>query len=233
MADHATSWDLVLPHAEFSFNNLINRSTECTPFEVVYGIRPNSPLDINTLPLPPRPSEVSLDFSSYMHHLHEGCKRRLIISTNSYATVANSKRKARQFYEGDMVLVRLRPERFPPGSFSKLHARRAGPFKITKKLGTNAYVVELPSEFRISPVFNIEDLTIFKGDVSTPPLPNTTTSLQLPKDTAPRDEITSILDHQFVSTRWGGYYKFLVQWKNQPNSDSVWLQAEELQRLDP
>ena len=132
-----------------------------------------------------------------------------------------------------MVLVCLRPERFPPGSFSKLHARRAGPFKITKKLGTNAYVVELPSEFRISPVFNIEDLTIFKGDVPTPPFPDTTTSLPLPKDTAPRDEIASILDHQFVSTRRGGYYKFLVQWKNRPNSDSVWLQAEELQRLHP
>jgi hypothetical protein len=37
VTDHVTSWDLVLPHAEFAFNNSVNRSTGCTPFEVVYG----------------------------------------------------------------------------------------------------------------------------------------------------------------------------------------------------
>jgi hypothetical protein len=65
-----------------------------------------------------------------------------------------------------MVLVRLKPECFPPGSFTKLHARRAGPFQITKKLGNNAYVIDLPSEFGISPIFNIEDITVFKGDIN-------------------------------------------------------------------
>ncbi|KAF9665289.1 hypothetical protein SADUNF_Sadunf16G0107200 [Salix dunnii] len=168
-----------------------------------------------------------------MQHIHDECKRRLTISSNSYAAAANAKRKDRQFHEGDMVLVRLRPERFPPGSVSKLHARRAGPFKIVKKMGSNAYVVELPSEFGISPVFNIEDITAFKGDTSILPVPATSADGKFPTNTAPRDEIASILDHQFVSTRRGGYYKFLVQWKNRPNSESVWLQASELQRLHP
>ena len=112
-----------------------------------------------------------------------------------------------------MVLVRLRPERFPPGSFTKLHARRASPFRVTKKLDTNAYVIELPSKFGISPIFNIEDLTEFKGDVNENTiisLPEATPVLQVPENTAPRDEIVTILDHQFVTTRRGGYYKFLV-----------------------
>ena len=110
VADHVTSWDMVLPHAEFAFNNSVNRTTGCTPFEVVYGFRPSTPLDVNSLPLPPRPSEAALDFSSYMRDIHEECKRRLTIHTNSYATSANAKRKYRKFNEGDMVLVRLRPE---------------------------------------------------------------------------------------------------------------------------
>ncbi|KAA8530465.1 hypothetical protein F0562_005174 [Nyssa sinensis] len=149
---------------------------------------------------------------------------------------ANAKRKDRQFTEGDMVLVHLRPERFPPGSFTKLHARRAGPFRVTKKLGTNAYVIDLPSDFGISPVFNIEDLTEFKGDVdefSAIPSPEVTPALRVPENTAPRDEIAAILDHQFVTTRRRGYYKFLVQWKNRPNSESVCLQASEVKRLHP
>jgi hypothetical protein len=150
--------------------------------------------------------------------------------------MANTKRRDRQFTQGDMVLVRLRPERFPPGSFTKLHARRAGPFQVTKKLGSNAYVIDLPADFGISPIFNIEDLTEFKGDpddVMTLLVPAVTPELRIPETTAPRDEIAVILDHQFVTTRRGGYYKFLVQWKNRPNSDYVWLQASELKRLHP
>lgn len=104
-----------------------------------------------------------------------------------------------------MVLIRLRPELFPLGSFTELHVRRVGPFRVAKKLGTNAYVIELPPDFGVSPVFNIEDLTEFEGDaveLSTAPAqealqPHT---LRVPKNTAPRDEIASILDHQFVTT---------------------------------
>ncbi|KAL9365035.1 hypothetical protein Peur_042908 [Populus x canadensis] len=55
------------------------------------------------------------------------------------------------------------PERFPPGSYNKLHARRAGPFTVLKKLGPNAYVIDLPPTYAISLVFNIEDLTAFNG----------------------------------------------------------------------
>ena len=134
-----------------------------------------------------------------------------------------------------MVLVRLRLQRFPLGSFTKLHARRASPFRVTKKLGTNAYVIKLPFEFSISLVFNIEDLIEFKGDVdenSAISLPEAT-PVRVLENTTPRDESAAILDHQFVTTRRGGYYKFLVQWTNRPNSDSVWLQASKVKRLHP
>lgn len=58
VADHAASWDFVLPQAEFAFNNSVNRSTGCTPFEVVYGFRPHTSLDIHSLTLPSRPRKL-------------------------------------------------------------------------------------------------------------------------------------------------------------------------------
>ena len=122
------------------------------------------------------------------------------------------------------------------GSFTKLHARRACPFRVTNKLGTNAYVIELPSKFGISPVFNIEDLMELKGDVdenTATPLPEATLVPRVPKNTAPRDEIAANLDHQFVTTHRGGYYKFLVQWTNRPNSNFVWLQVSKVKHLHP
>jgi hypothetical protein len=206
----------LLSHVEFAINNSVNHSTGCTLFEVVYRFRTNAPLDIISLPSLPRPSEAALDFSSYMRDVHEECKRRLTTHTSSYVAVANAKCKDRQFHAGDMVLVRLRPERFPPGSFTKLHAHRACPFQVTKKLGSNAYVIDLPSDFGISPIFkgNVDNITAI-------PVPAITPLPRVLEITAPRDEIAVILDHQFVTTHRGGYYKFLVQWKNHPGSDSV------------
>ncbi|KAJ0095419.1 hypothetical protein Patl1_15534 [Pistacia atlantica] len=158
--------------------------------------------------------------------IHEEVKRRLSLSTAAYTTTANTKQNDRHFDVGDMVLICLRPERFPLGSFTKLHARRVVPFKVAKRLGPNAYVIELPNDYGISSVFNIEDLTKFHGSEEQKPAATNLPTQQdaiicVPKNTAPRDEIASILDHQFVTTRRGGYYKFLVQWKNRPSSDSI------------
>ncbi|KAI9201708.1 hypothetical protein LWI28_027837 [Acer negundo] len=109
----------------------------------------------------------------------------------------------------------------------------------TRENGAWKMESEVAFFFRVfKPSFNIEDLTEFKGDEAE----FSTTlaiealkapTLRVPTNTAPRDEIASILDHQFVTTRRGGYYKFLVQWKNRPNSKSVWLQATELRCLHP
>jgi hypothetical protein len=62
-----------------------------------------------------------------------------------------------------MVMVRLRPERFAHGTFHKLHHRTAGPFKVLKRLGPNAYHIELPPDIHFSPVFNVEDLHAYPG----------------------------------------------------------------------
>ena len=65
-------------------------------------------------------------------------------------------------------MVRLRPERFPPGTVKKLHARRAGPFKIIEKVGPNAYVLDLPSDWGISSTFNIADLVEYREPAAIP-----------------------------------------------------------------
>ena len=43
-------WEELLPHIEFAYNRVVHSTTSHSPFEVVYGFNPLTPLDL--LPLP-------------------------------------------------------------------------------------------------------------------------------------------------------------------------------------
>jgi hypothetical protein len=62
------------------------------------------------------------------------------------------------------VWVHLRKDRFPDLRKSKLMPRAARSFKVLEKINDNAYKLELPPEFGVSPTFNILDLNPYLGE---------------------------------------------------------------------
>jgi hypothetical protein len=40
VTEHHSQWDHILPQAEFSYNDSLNRSTGKSPFQILYGIQP-------------------------------------------------------------------------------------------------------------------------------------------------------------------------------------------------
>jgi len=45
------AWDLLLPHVEFAFNKVPNRTTGVSPFKIVYDLDSPGPLDLIPRPM--------------------------------------------------------------------------------------------------------------------------------------------------------------------------------------
>ena len=100
-----------------------------------------------------------------MYNLHHEIRRKIILNNENYKRAADEYRHEKEFGEGEMVMVRIKPGRLPQGAIRKLHARNTDPFKVLKRIGPNAYLLDLPSDMGISSIFNVEDLILYYPDI--------------------------------------------------------------------
>jgi hypothetical protein len=102
--------------------------------------------------------------SEFLLKLHETTKLQIEKINEKYRIAASKGRKEVKLEPGDLVWVHLRKDRFPDLRKSKLMPRAAGTFKVLEKINDNAYKLELPPEFGVSPTFKISDLKPYLGE---------------------------------------------------------------------
>jgi hypothetical protein len=112
--------------------------------------------------------------------MHETTKLNIEKMNEKYRIAASKCRKEVKLEPGDLVWLHLRKEWFPELRKSKLMSRAPGPFKILAKINDNAYKLELPPEFGVSPSLNISDLRPYLGEEDE--MPSRTTSMQEGED---------------------------------------------------
>ena len=151
-------WDLILPQIEFAYNRSMHRTVGKSPFEVVYGLQPIGPMELAPHPTIQQFSGDAEVRAKEIKKLHEEVRLKIEKNNAKYVEQANRRRKYVEFEVHELVWVHLRKDRFPPGKFGKLKPRVDGPFKIIEKIGENAYKLQLPDEYEISPMFNVKDL---------------------------------------------------------------------------
>ncbi|KAL6211751.1 hypothetical protein ACLB2K_016974 [Fragaria x ananassa] len=134
--DKPNQWDLALPQEEFAYNSSLRSVIRKSPFSVLYTSIPR----------------------------HEEIKAKLEATKAKYKHDVDKHMYMKVFKEGDSVMVFLRKERYPVGTYSKLKPRKYGPFKVLKKINDNAYVIDLPASMGISNSFNVADLHEFHED---------------------------------------------------------------------
>ena len=80
------SWEECLPFVEFAYNRTVHSTTGFSPFEIIYGFNPLTPMDLIPLPFEERVSLDSEKKAKMVKQLHEGVglqiekKNRLSVS---------------------------------------------------------------------------------------------------------------------------------------------------------
>ena len=103
------NWEKCLPHVEFAYNRTVHSTTSYSPFEVVYGFNPLTPLDI--LPFPTN-EFANLDGkkkADFVRELHAKVCANIEKKNEQYARQANK----------GCVKVTFEPRRLGLGTYAK------------------------------------------------------------------------------------------------------------------
>ncbi|WVZ70655.1 hypothetical protein U9M48_019299 [Paspalum notatum var. saurae] len=159
-------WKECLPHVEFAYNRAVHSTTKICPFQVVYGFNPRAPIDLLPLPTSERVHHDAKERADFILKLHKTTKDNIGKMNERYRDAGNKGRKEINL-ESDLKKSKLMP-------------RADGPFKTIEKINDNAYKLELPPMFGVSPTFNIADLKPYLGEEDE--LESRTTPLQEGED---------------------------------------------------
>ncbi|QRW18530.1 Retrotransposable element Tf2 protein [Rhizoctonia solani] len=209
-ADHL-DWATWLPLAEYAYNNAKHAATGRTPFELVYGRNPV----MNLSNIPANVPEAN--------HVADtlGCEWKEAESALQMTKekMARTKGVIPEFSIGEKVWPDAENVEIWSNS-NKLDPKRLGPFKITKKISSHVYHLELPETLKIHNVFYIGLLSKSHKSPSQP-FPD-----QPPPETIEGEEeykVEQIID----SKRQKGKWFYLIKWKGYGPEDNSW-EPEEL-----
>lgn len=220
--DHQDDWDDYLDMLELGFNSAVQASTQRSPFELLYGMKPRLPVDVALSASAPRNPAAS-DRAQRMQEALRFARGQLLDAQERQARNADRHRRAASFAVGDAVL--LSTEGLQLRNFTnKLCSRFIGPFSITAVVNPNAYTLALPPQLQaLHPTFNIEKLKAYRdGRAAFPSRP-----LLHPRP-PPVAQADSNGDAQFeverivAQRKRGRAQQFLVAWKGYPPEENTW-----------
>jgi hypothetical protein len=218
-------WDLLLPTVEFAINNSTHESTRDTPFRLVYGRDPLTPIALGH---PPKAKNAHEWADRRLDGLADA-KRCLQAAQQRQKTNADTRRRDVKFDTGDEVLLKTTNLKFKGALARKLMPRWVGPFKITRVINPVAFQLELPDTMRIHNVFHASLLRRFAPGTrqQTPPAP-----VLCEEDGEEYYFVDRLLDHRDRKRGKKVVREFLVRWKGYGVEDDTWEPEGALRELD-
>ena len=175
--------------------------------------------------------------------MHHDIHHRITSQNERYKAAADVGHRSVSFCEGDLVMVRLRSEKYSPRVATKLHARSAAPFPVACVISENAYVVGIPPNWGISSTFNVSNLARCRPlpEIFMPNTPSDLSSkvnerpLSAPPSLSPprHEYVESVLSELINAAGDKVDRRFLVHWQGRPTFDDSWISEDALHRLRP
>jgi hypothetical protein len=204
-------WVTWLPWVEYCYNTSTHSAHNLTPFELVYGRSPPTLLSyVNGTTLVEAVEKILVK----RDQLLKEARNRLIQAQNRMTQIYNKHHKEKQFNVGDWVYLKLQPYRQSSVEFrsnAKLSAKYYGPFKILKKIGSVAYLLDLPKDSKLHHVFHISVLKQHVGTAEP-------TEIELPVVPDSPIQPQSILEQRMRK----GAMEILVHWMGFSPADASW-----------
>ena len=101
------TWEECLSHVEFAYNCTIYFATKFSPFEIVYGFNPLTPLDLRTLPLFERANLDGKKKTKFIMQIHEKVRLNIERRMEHYGKQAHKGREQLVFELGDWVWLHM------------------------------------------------------------------------------------------------------------------------------
>ncbi|KAJ1422271.1 Chromo-like domain superfamily [Sesbania bispinosa] len=171
--------------------------------------------------------DVDLDLTNRTR-IHEQLQDHIARAQARMRKYADAKRMAKSYEVGQWVWVKFHHYRQHSATKRlnyKLSKRYHGPFCITAKIGSVAYQLELPSDYKIHPVFHISLLKSYNGPI--PPTHVDTADFSSPNTPQPK----LIVAERTIHDSTGAKYQVLVEWEGQTRDDATWEDWDVLETL--
>lgn len=188
-------WYKFLHLAEYWYNTSLHSTINMTPFRALYDRDPPSLLDY----VAGSTQDNTLDLNLQQHQqILRQLKANFERSKISMEKQSNKHRIDFTFKVGDLVLLKLQPYRqsiVAKRVSHKLSKRLFGPYRVIRRIGAFAYMLDLPSSSQIHPVVHVSMLRpYFRASPSSgftpPPAPDLTSYIyQLTEAELSRDNV--------------------------------------------
>ena len=219
----ARDWDNMLATVEFCLNSQVNRSTGYTPLFLNYGYHPVSPIDFFVDTDRVAVESVSR-FSRRLETIYKRAKIHLQAANEKYKARYDRLHRPVRYAVDDWVLLSTRHLHLQ-GTPSKLQRKFVGPFKITSRIGDQAYQLELLATWRIHNTFHVSLLKKWRGEDWTAEDGDPVPELQEDDE---EFEIEKVIRWRYYKTGNQQKREYLVVWRGYPVDDATWLPIEEI-----
>jgi hypothetical protein len=191
--ENKSNWDLFIPAFLYAYRVSPHDSTQVSPYEAMFGRKPNLPILTTFKGMPKRNKQWLEDLQETTEKIRSNILKSGRVNEEQYNT-RNEKRMT-TYQIGDLVKIRNK-RHYEPGA-NKLEPIWNGPYKVTKNCGNGVYELQDMENEGNTTTLNVTNIAKWKAQQ---------------EEIEPNSyEVESIKNHRFDDD---GTLRFKIRWRN-------------------